>query len=85
MLKMRGFSVKGINKKPLNLLKLSEIVYFLGKVSLKACSGGYFMTKLSVYKFNYPSPENLSFTSRSAVQLDFLPSPARGTTVQIKF
>ena len=82
MLKMRGFSVKGINKNSLNLLKLSEILHFGG---LKACSGGYFMTKLSVYKFNYPSPENLSFTSRSAVQFDFLPSPTRGTTVQIKF
>ena len=31
MLKMRGFSVKGINKKSLNLLKLAEIVYFGAK------------------------------------------------------
>ena len=42
MLKMRGFSVKGINKNPLNLLKLSEILYFGG---LKACSGGVFYDK----------------------------------------
>ena len=39
------------------------------------------MTKLSVYKFNCPTFENLSSVPRRAVQLDFLLSPAKGEGV----